>query len=293
MNLPDFAPGRNARHVHQALKQSVEILDRAHHCAVLWFGEILVRKLYRELGYSSIYQYASEELGFPTTRTGDFKRLSEKLSGLPAISAKVESGELGYTKAREIVKVADPINENAWLEVAGRQSRRELEETVRCTRKAALQKADPAQGSLVSRPPSAPPPAVKTRVGFELSPTQLARYESLMGRIGHPGNKADLLLDMMEAYLEVGENVPRGATPPRYQIHVHECPAGATRAPFLHRYAVRCWPATAINVAARVAPTTVSWISTILSAPRRGHQRSREPCHPVWRLPSSLARKRG
>ena len=108
MNLPDFAPGRNARHVHQALKQSVEILDRAQHCAVLWFGEILVRKLYRELGYSSIYQYASEELGFSTTRTGDFKRLSEKLSGLPAISAKVESGELGYTKAREIVKVADP-----------------------------------------------------------------------------------------------------------------------------------------------------------------------------------------
>ena len=65
MNMPDFRPGQSAGQAHQALKQSVEIMDRAQHCAVLWFAEIMKRRLYRELGYSSMYQYASEELGFP------------------------------------------------------------------------------------------------------------------------------------------------------------------------------------------------------------------------------------
>ena len=228
MNMPEFRPGQGARQAHQALKQSVEIIDRAQHCAVLWFAEIMKRRLFRELGYSSIYQYASEELGFSATRTGDFKRLAEKLEELPAVSRKVKSGELGYTKAREIVKVADASTEEEWLRVAGRQSRRELEETVRRAKGTARRKVDPAQGELVaSTSLASPAAAVSTRIGFELSPTQLARYEVLAARIGHRENKAELLLEMMESFLSADENAPRGATGSRYQVHVHECPTCA------------------------------------------------------------------
>ena len=228
MNMPEFHPGRSAGQAHQAMKQSVAIMDRAQHCAVLWFSEIMKRRLFRQLGYSSIYQYASEELGFSTTRTGDFKRLAEKLEALPRVTEKVRSGELGYTKAREIVKVADSENEAAWLKIAERQSRRELEETVRRAKGLAKRKANPGQGELVASPiPTSPPVAVSTRVGFELSPTQMARFEALIARIGHKGNKAELLLDMMEGYLAADENAPRGATGSHYQIHVHECPTCA------------------------------------------------------------------
>lgn len=230
MNMPEFRPDRSAGQAHQAMKQSVAIMDRAQHCAVLWFAEILKRGLFRDLGYSSIYQYASEELGFSTTRTGDFKRLAEKLETLPRVTEKVRSGELGYTKAREIVKVAGPDNEADWLEVAGRQSRRELEETVRRAKALAGRKSNPAQTQLMPAATFSPPATVPVRVGFELTPTQLARYEALMARIGHKGNKADLLLDMMESYLEADENAPRGATGSRYQIHVHECPTCAKAA---------------------------------------------------------------
>lgn len=228
MNMPVFRPGRSAVQAHQALKQSVEIMDRSHHCAVLWFGEILARGLFRELGYSSVYQYASEELGFSPTRTGDFKRLAEKLSSLPQVKEKVASGELGYTKAREIVKVADPESENDWLAVAARQSRRELETTVRRAREKARPVGNPAQSELVPRvEATTPPAAAQVRVGFDLTPVQLARYEALMARIGRQGDKADLLLEMMESYLDAAEVAPRGADCPRYQIHVHECPACA------------------------------------------------------------------
>lgn len=227
MNLPAFQPNRSADQAHLAMKKSVEIMDRAQHCAVLWFAEIMKRRLFRKLGYSSMNQYAAEELGFSVTKTGDFKRLAEKLESLPAVAAKVKTGELGYTKAREIVKVADPANEDAWLAIAAKQTRRELEATVKQAKKLAAQRhrSNPAQTELVPRVDSpAPPVSANVRVGFELTSVQYARFEALMARIGSVGNKADLLLDMMEAYLANEETAPRGAAAPRYQIHVHECP---------------------------------------------------------------------
>ena len=139
--------------------------------------------MYRQLGYSSIYQYPSEELGFSATRTGDFKRLAEKLEVLPAVSAKVKSGELGYTKAREIVKVADPGNETDWLAVAGRQTRRELEATVRHAKIAAKRKSHPGQTELMPSPDS-PPVIVPVRVGFDMSPAQLARCDAQVHESG-------------------------------------------------------------------------------------------------------------
>jgi hypothetical protein len=230
MNIPPFRSGQSAHQAHRALKQSIEIMDRAQHGTVLWFAEILKRRLFFKLGYSSIYQYAAEELGFSTTRTGDFKRLAEKLEVLPRIAAKVESGELGYTKAREIVKVANPATENGWLAVAAQQSRRELEATVKHAKKLAAQSrlTNPAQTELVPREKVAAPPAFSpVRIGFEMTPIQYARYEALVARMGTHENKAELLLDMMEAYLASDENAPRGASGPHYQIHVHECPTCA------------------------------------------------------------------
>ncbi|MEZ4386867.1 MAG: HNH endonuclease [Candidatus Krumholzibacteriia bacterium] len=51
--------------------------------------------------------------------------------------AAVEAGELGYTKARELVSVASPATEERWLAEALGNSRRELEEkTARVHRKA-------------------------------------------------------------------------------------------------------------------------------------------------------------
>jgi hypothetical protein len=67
MNMSEFQPGMTAGQADTALKKSVAIIDQAQPCAVLWFAEILNRRLFRKLGYSSIYQYAERELGFSTT----------------------------------------------------------------------------------------------------------------------------------------------------------------------------------------------------------------------------------
>ncbi|MFH2052130.1 MAG: hypothetical protein ABIK96_06645, partial [bacterium] len=109
--LPVFQPGQPAATAHASLKQAVRIMDQARHCAVLWFADIMARGLYRDLGFASIQVYAQQGLGFSRTRTGDFVRMARKLDDLPQIKQSLETGKLGYTKAREIIKVATPATE--------------------------------------------------------------------------------------------------------------------------------------------------------------------------------------
>jgi hypothetical protein len=58
VNIIPFEPHKSARFADAALKKSMHTMEQAQQCAVLWFGEIMSRRLYRKLGYSSINQYA-------------------------------------------------------------------------------------------------------------------------------------------------------------------------------------------------------------------------------------------
>jgi 5-methylcytosine-specific restriction endonuclease McrA len=256
-----YAAGRDARDAHRALVDSLAALDHARQCAVLWFGDIMRRGLFRELGYSSMNQYAREGLGFSRTRTGDFIRLVGQLEKLPAVRDAVACGEVGYTKAREIVKVATPQTERRWLEVA-RRPRREVVREVARVRAAA--KSDPGQGMLLPAAGDAPvctPVELPVRFAIDLTPEQEARRAALWERLrklgGLPADRAEVLLEALAALVEEreearsesaapaarsaetgGAGVQRAAGesaaptttrrgppggPPR-QIHIHHCP---------------------------------------------------------------------
>jgi hypothetical protein len=120
--IPAFESDRTAQTAHASLRRSLAVADRAQHCAVLWFGEIRRRKLYRELGYSSMNQYAERALGFSRSKTGDFPRLSTKLEELPVLKESVAAGRVPYTKAREVFKVATPKTEQGWVDEAAKYS---------------------------------------------------------------------------------------------------------------------------------------------------------------------------
>jgi hypothetical protein len=205
-----FRCGQPAEFAHSSLKAAVGAMESAKQNAVLWFGEILERRLYREFGYSSMNQYAEQELGFSRTRTGDFLQLCRKLDRLPRVKKKLETGEMGYTTARVLVQVADQENEEAWVQEAATKSRRELEQQVKRAKRQAAQ----VEGQLSLVPEAAPAPAaaVPVRVSFEMSPLQLARYEALWEQIrkqgSAPADKVEALLEMMACY--VAESAPRG-----------------------------------------------------------------------------------
>lgn len=238
-DLPTFAAGLPARRVHGALKRSIDQLRRAEQNAVLFFAEILNRELYRELGYSSIHQYAAEGLGFSRGKTYQFIRLSEQLGRLPVIKRRVAAGEIPWTKARTIAGVATNESQEQWVAEAERSTNRELEEKVRRARREAMARAKAdSTGQLVlaaavapttqtsfqsemapsaehapSSEPRSPdwsrPQALsladaeaKITLRITLTPEQLARYEALVETLrkqGVQGSRADLVLEALDA----------------------------------------------------------------------------------------------
>jgi hypothetical protein len=194
---------------------------------VLWFGEILERGLYRELGYSSMPAYARAELGYSETRISDFMRLVRKLERLPAVKAALP--EIGYTKAREIIEVASPRTEATWVEEARTSSRAQLVQKVKRVKARAA-----ARPAAVLFAPAADEPGlaadVPVRVTVEFTPEQHARWEALWEQVrkqGAAGDRAEVLLEALQCLAvttSCSDSCPQGKVDPGIQIHVHQCP---------------------------------------------------------------------
>jgi hypothetical protein len=125
-----YRPGLPAADVHDCLRRSVADMRTAERNAVLWFAEVLNRKLYRDLGFATIHHYAADALGFSKAKTSQFIRLAASLWTLPKLRQAVALGEVSWTKAREVVTVATPKTEARWVDEARKGTRRELEQKV-------------------------------------------------------------------------------------------------------------------------------------------------------------------
>jgi hypothetical protein len=136
LTLPQFAPGQPASQVDASLRQALDACDRARQSAVLWFAEVARRGLYRQLGHASLQLYATQALGFSDNRYHQFKRLADDLDRLPVLREAVATGEIGWTKAQQVARVATEATQAAWVEKAAATGRRELERQVRDARQA-------------------------------------------------------------------------------------------------------------------------------------------------------------
>ena len=212
MSAIPFVPDQPPAKVHQSLRHSLKALNQARKCSVLWFAEVMNRQLYRDLGHATINQYAMNELGFSKSRTGDFIRLARQLDKLPEVRDALTAGELGYTKAREIVSVATPETQDSWLKAA-RGTRKELIREVKKVKRAA--KVDPGQAELVpAEPKVVSPKEIPVRFQMDLTPEQEARRAALVERLhklgGVPNDRAELMLEALAALVESKEKAPRG-----------------------------------------------------------------------------------
>ena len=199
-------PRLSAGEVDRRLKQALAELEKAQENAVLWFAEVVRRKMYRDLGYSSIYQYAEVELGFSKSKTAQFLRLAGSFEKLPGLRESVASGELSWTKAREVAKVATPATEGSWIREAKQVPSRELERRVsEKRRQASAGVSGRVQATLEMAPGTgegqvAEPP-VPVDLHVRMTAEQYARYQALMEALGKgrvKGDKAELLLAGLE-----------------------------------------------------------------------------------------------
>lgn len=227
----------SAAAIHARLLAALRDLQRAERNAVLLFGEILRRKLYRDLGYASIQAYTAETLGFTPSKTSQFVRLAGALEELPHLRRSVATGELGWTKAREVAKVATPRSEQHWITEAKRSSSRRLELKVRTTRQRARQTArvDGQPTLALDEPVADPTPEpVPVTVSVTFTPEQYARYEALLETIRKRGGRRDSSVRGMDrpelllaALNDLAGDLDRGTTAgsggPPYQVVVYTC----------------------------------------------------------------------
>ena len=62
--------------------------------------------MYRQLVHASLQLYATRSLGFSDNRYYQFKRLAHDQDRLPVLREAVETGEIGWTKALQVARVA-------------------------------------------------------------------------------------------------------------------------------------------------------------------------------------------
>ncbi len=235
--LPDFASGLPAAQVDDALRQALGACDQAQKCAVLWFAEVQRRGLYRQLGHASLQLYATQALGFTDNRYYLFKRLAADLDRLPVLREAVETGEIGWTKALQVARVATAATQTAWVAKAAKTGRRELEFQVRQARKrrpaasaASVAQLDfgTAAQPVFSAPvqPVADPP---TTISLRADGVRLARFEALvekahkLGLVQAGADRLDLVLAGLEAVIASATDGHTRPTGPAAQIVVRQC----------------------------------------------------------------------
>jgi len=257
--LPDFAAGLPAARVDAALRQALGACDQADKCAVLWFAEVQRRGLYRQLGHASLQLYATQALGFTGNRYYQFKRLAADLDRLPVLREAVETGEIGWTKALQVARVATAATQAAWVAKAATTGRRELELQVRQARKrrpvapaaqldlsaaaqlefdadaqldlgAAEQPAFGAPAQPAFGAPAQPVADPPTTISLRADGVRLARFEALVEKAHKLGlapagaDRLDLVLAALESLVSAaGGERPRAAGPAA-QIVVRQCP---------------------------------------------------------------------
>jgi len=207
-----------ARDLHQQLLAARRDHRRAEHTLAVLLTRFADGALFVELGYATVYEYAREVLDLGARRARDLLHIGRSLPDLPVLDAAFAGGELGWTKARELLRVATPDNEAAWVETAPRVHSRTLERLV-----AATPVGDPPPPDDEPRAPS------RTRMIFDLHTADAdhIRTAVTMLRQQTPGSEdlsdGQLLALMAQRVLHdaEGSEVPTGD---RYRVLLQHCP---------------------------------------------------------------------
>jgi len=229
--LPAFAPDQPAARVDAALRQALSACDRAQECAVLWFAEVQRRALYREFGHASLEIYATESLGFTQNRYWQFKRLADDFERLPALKEAVATGELGWTKAQQVARVATPETQQEWVAKATTTGRRELAREVQAARAVVMAEARRAVAREEVPAPAVAP--IEMTISLRGDALQVARLEALLEkarkvRRGAAGaSRLELVIEALAEMVEgASAEAPAAAAPsrPGVQVVVQQCP---------------------------------------------------------------------
>lgn len=100
----------------------VELLDVIEQCEKY--------RVFSALGYSSLFAYATQNLGLSEDLACSYINISRKSREVPALKSAIADGSITISKANRLTRVMNQENQKHWLEVAKTSSKRALEKLV-------------------------------------------------------------------------------------------------------------------------------------------------------------------
>jgi hypothetical protein len=88
-------------------------------------------RLFRRLGYATIYAYIEAELGYSHHVATERMRVGHELAELPAIAEEFHAGELPWSSVRELTRVVTPATESVWLDAIDGKRADEVQKMIR------------------------------------------------------------------------------------------------------------------------------------------------------------------
>src|SRR5688572_27470396 len=87
-------------------------------------------RVYKTLGYTSLFTYAVEALGLPPERVYQLNAVAKKCDEVPALKQAIDDGVLNVSKARRITSVIEKGNPQDWIKKAATLPQRKLEKEI-------------------------------------------------------------------------------------------------------------------------------------------------------------------
>ena len=214
-------PLETARNLDSRLVATRRAERAAQHQLAVLLAEMADGGFFRLLGYTSVENYADVvlELNFRLTR--DLVRIGRSLTELPALNAALAAGEVDFSKAREIVRVATPETDSLWTEYAKFASSREIERHV----SVALKGEGPPTGE--TEPERKP---ARSRITFEIEAADrealvqaLALLRQQTGVSATEVEDGALLAGLARSYINTVEST-ESPTGERHTFIIEHCP---------------------------------------------------------------------
>src|SRR4051812_44754365 len=92
--------------------------------------QMLQQKCHLELGYPSLHVYIVQALQLSDGQAYNLISVARKSIEVPELKLAVDEGRLNISRARRIVSVLTPQNQQGWIEKAQTLPQRELEKEV-------------------------------------------------------------------------------------------------------------------------------------------------------------------
>ncbi len=218
-----------AQALHERLLEARRQHRLAGYALATLLAELAHTRGYEELGYASTAEYAEVVLDLSLRACRDLVRVGRALPRLPLLAQAMCEGELDWTKAREVITVATPGTEAAWVGRALSVTSRELEREVARSSpgelpptREAMDEPGPERGRLVLELDAADLDTIRRALAVLRSRSELDAEEIDDGA---------LLAALAHRYLH-DEGAEAGVSAERYRVVVERCPeCGHARTP--------------------------------------------------------------